>query len=245
MARNLKWTRDETIIALDFYLKHRDNAIRMKGTPEMVAMSKQLNKFATLHNIPKGENFRSPNSFYLKLMNFHNIDPAQTKTAGLSNHSKGDEATWDDFAHQPEILAETANAIHKHLADAPPIIETTENILFEPTIEGRILSSSHIRRERNPRLAEKLKDNYYDKHKYLDCAVCGFDYERQYGKHGHRFMEAHHIRPLSELPPEGTATKQNDLALICASCHRMVHRKSPWLTLEQLRGILTTPHWGN
>ena len=33
-------------------------------------------------------------------------------------------------------------------------------------------------------------------------------------------------------------TRLNDLSLLCSNCHKMIHRKSPWLTIEQLKKIL-------
>ncbi|MFE3370907.1 HNH endonuclease [Streptomyces sp. NPDC059173] len=46
-------------------------------------------------------------------------------------------------------------------------------------------------------------------------------------------MECHHVVPLHEAG-EGR-TKLNDLALICANCHRMIHRCAPWPTPDKLR----------
>lgn len=30
----------------------------------------------------------------------------------------------------------------------------------------------------------------------------------------------------------------DDLALVCANCHRMIHASRPWLTMDELRGTL-------
>ncbi|WP_405812446.1 HNH endonuclease [Streptomyces sp. NBC_01520] len=49
-------------------------------------------------------------------------------------------------------------------------------------------------------------------------------------------MECHHIVPLHEAG-EGR-TKLNDLALICANCHRMIHRRAPWPTPWELRASI-------
>ncbi|WP_308114324.1 HNH endonuclease [Streptomyces brasiliscabiei] len=47
-------------------------------------------------------------------------------------------------------------------------------------------------------------------------------------------MECHHVIPLHEAG-EGQ-TKLIDLALVCANCHRMIHRRAPvahtWRTSE-------------
>lgn len=246
MSRNISWTRDELIIALDFYMKHRASGIPPKKSPEIAFLSEELNRLAVLHNLPRGEKFRNINGVYLKMMNFHHIDP-DWHGKGMKSVGKNDIAVWNDFAHKPEELTKSAAAILSHIyhfetqSNSSSILIAAEKdieVLTPSSTEGRILSHSHLRRERDSRLVERLKDEYYDKHKYLDCTVCAFDYEKRYGPRGHKFMEAHHIKPLSQLEPEGEVVKIDDLALICANCHRMVHRKSPWLGLDELKNIL-------
>lgn len=246
MPRNPNWTRDELILALDCYMQHRNIGRTPSKRSDLVkALSAQLNRLAVLHDLPRGEKFRNATGVYLKLANFMAIDP-DWPGAGMKRMGKNDRQVWKDFAGQPETLNAAAQSILEHLAfseenpDSQPLILAAEEqaALFEPTIEGRILSTSHIRRERNPRLAEQLKATYFDAHGYLDCSVCQFDFEHRYGKHGHRYMEAHHLKPISELSPKGEKTALEDLALICANCHRMVHRKSPWLKLDELRAML-------
>lgn len=59
----------------------------------------------------------------------------------------------------------------------------------------------------------------------LRCEVpgCGFDFERVYGSLGHGFAEVHHLRPLFERDAP-SVTRIEDLAVVCANCHRMIHR---------------------
>ena len=45
---------------------------------------------------------------------------------------------------------------------------------------------------------------------------------------------------LSDLAHGGT-TRLRDLALVCANCHRMLHRRRPWLGIRGLRKLLTEP----
>jgi len=58
----------------------------------------------------------------------------------------------------------------------------------------------------------------------LRCEVpgCGFDFEAVYGGLGTGFAEVHHLSPLAKMdgPVETTL---NDLAVVCANCHRMIH----------------------
>ena len=81
----------------------------------------------------------------------------------------------------------------------------------------------------------EVKRLRFDAQGFLDCHVCAFDYERSYGSRAHKFMEAHHRKPLSSLKPEGEKVHAADYALICANCHRMIHRFSPWWTVEEFR----------
>ena len=74
--RNVTWTRDELILALEFYMRHRaSGAMPRQNSQEIKFLSETLNKLAVLHDFPRGENFRNENGVYLKLMNFHHIDP--------------------------------------------------------------------------------------------------------------------------------------------------------------------------
>ena len=67
------------------------------------------------------------------------------------------------------------------------------------------------------------------------------DWKKAWGllgnKKGQTYIEAHHLTPLSNLP-EGKALKFNakeDFRVLCANCHRMVHRKNPPYTIEELK----------
>ena len=73
----------------------------------------------------------------------------------------------------------------------------------------------------------------------LTCEVCGFDFERIYGRLGRGFCEVHHKVPLAEVGTE-VITKMEDLAILCANCHRMVHRTNPFKSLEELQQLVTS-----
>ncbi|MCA9085822.1 MAG: HNH endonuclease [Planctomycetaceae bacterium] len=49
--------------------------------------------------------------------------------------------------------------------------------------------------------------------------------------------------PISE-PTNDRITRIANLALVCSNCHRMLHRRRPWLGIDQLKNILRirTPH---
>lgn len=54
------------------------------------------------------------------------------------------------------------------------------------------------------------------------CECCKFDFFGRYGKHGEGYIEAHHRVFLSTGE---RLTRPEDFALVCANCHRMLHRK--------------------
>lgn len=91
----------------------------------------------------------------------------------------------------------------------------------------------HRRRERSRELVTMAKQLFRMNHgNRLFCEVCEFDFGAVYGAPD--FIEAHHKIPLRDLKPD-TKTKLSDLVMVCANCHRMLHRGNPWPTLAELK----------
>lgn len=94
----------------------------------------------------------------------------------------------------------------------------------------------HWRSERKPELAKAKKRSVLNTTGRLACEACDFDFALVYGELGAGFAECHHILPLSES--EGIReTTLADLAIVCANCHRMLHKR-PWPRVEDLRVLL-------
>ncbi|TCW35647.1 putative restriction endonuclease [Laceyella sacchari] len=116
-------------------------------------------------------------------------------------------------------------------------VNLTEDDIGFP--EGKAKLVQHITRERNPRVIKLAKEIFKANHDgRLFCEVCGFDFYEFYGAIGEDYIEGHHTIPVSELK-NGHMTKVEDIALVCSNCHRMLHRKRPWLTKEQLKQLVT------
>ena len=98
-------------------------------------------------------------------------------------------------------------------------------------------SRMHRVRERNRELVRRKRDAVLRETGRLACEACDFDFNDTYGEHGRGFIEVHHLLPLHVLKP-GTRTRMQDLAVLCANCHRMVHAKTKWLTLTQMKELL-------
>jgi len=78
--KNPTWSRDELIVALDFYLKYR-RQIPNKGDREIRELSDRLSTLGRiLFGAPDTDTtFRNPNGVYMKMMNFRALDPNYTE----------------------------------------------------------------------------------------------------------------------------------------------------------------------
>lgn len=107
-----------------------------------------------------------------------------------------------------------------------PIQPDLENMTLEEARTYRY----HRKFDRNARLAREAKRI----HGYV-CQVCGFNFEESYGNLGSEYIEAHHLVPLAELP-EGQVvplSPHDDFTVVCANCHRMIHRRGSPATFEE------------
>lgn len=123
------------------------------------------------------------------------------------------------------------------------MLNENENILLESTVdeygEGKRQLKQHIVRERNPMLVQVAKKKFKQEHGgRLFCEICGFDFFSTYGDIGEDYIEVHHKKPISKMK-EGEKTNIEDVAIVCSNCHRMIHRKKPWLTTEDLKSSIT------
>ena len=69
------------------------------------------------------------------------------------------------------------------------------------------------------------------------CECCGFDFKKTYGERGRDFIEVHHAVPVSELGAD-QKLRLSDLRLLCSNCHRMIHRRRPWLSVEEIQSLI-------
>ena len=101
--------------------------------------------------------------------------------------------------------------------------------------EGQRKARVSLKAERSPRIrAEAIAFHG------TVCQVCGFDFGATYPNWGEGFVEVHHLLPLSGAPAEGQLVNPaTDLAVVCANCHRMIHRKAKRVfTLSDLRSMI-------
>jgi 5-methylcytosine-specific restriction protein A len=232
--RNPLWTRNEVILALDLYFQHggRDPG---PEHPDVIELSALLRHMATAKALTS---YRNPSGVVMKMMNFRSLDPSFTTKGGkgLNGASKLDEQVWAEFSNNRQELSVTAHLIRASLLDVMDEDEADE-VEGYTAKEGRVSYKHHRTLERDRKVVALRKTAALKKHGTLACEGCGFDFVTKYGSRGIGFIEAHHTNPVHAMQ-EGDVTTTEDLALICANCHRMIHKAKPWLTMEELRALI-------
>lgn len=84
---------------------------------------------------------------------------------------------------------------------------------------------------RNPELVAAAKAELG-----LVCMVCDFDFEAAYGDVGHGYIECHHLYEMAR--DEERETTVSDVAVVCANCHKMIHRGGKLRSIDEMKNLL-------
>jgi 5-methylcytosine-specific restriction protein A len=236
------WTRDELVLTCAAV--HRNKWHEIRKDDERALELSHLLQLMPIHPIEKrGLDFRSPNSIQRKTADLVTSRPgyggAPTKGGKLTEQVAG------EFLQQPDEMLSAADRIKAALVSTDPALldaiatpdtEEEEHI----AVEGRVLERLHRFRERDRRLRQEKLKSVLRAGGALACEVCGFDFAQRFGTHGDGYIEVHHVVPLHET---GTSeTRLTDLALLCANCHRMSHRRldetGTWPSPKELRTLI-------
>jgi HNH endonuclease len=87
--------------------------------------------------------------------------------------------------------------------------------------------------DRDPKARQKCIDHYG-----LSCSICNFNFGQVFGQLGEGFIHVHHLRPISEIGEEYIVDPIEDLRPVCPNCHAMIHRRSPPLSIQEIRDLL-------
>ena len=236
--KNPPWLKDEIILVMDFYI---DNSAKIPGkdSDKIAELSSLLNDFRNMHGLHGDAKFRNVNGVYMKIMNLRGLDE-QYDGKGLSSASNADREVWSSFKDDNIGLKSTAKRIRRYINSSGDKIYDIEhpidNEIEQESQEGRLVTKIHKAYERDSKLVKNKKDKILKEKGALECEICGFNFLTAYGERGKDFIECHHNKPVSEIGDNGV-TKLSDLTLLCSNCHRMIHRKRPWLTIDQLKNI--------
>lgn len=131
-----------------------------------------------------------------------------------------------------EALRETAGIVAS--TAQPDVASQTAKATIQEFAEGERSRREAAFFKRNP----ALRAAAIAKHG-LHCQGCERSLAELYGALGEGYIEIHHLDPLAERPvaqgAELRVTTVDDVAPLCANCHRMVHRSRPAMSLVDLR----------
>jgi len=226
------WVYDELVLAADLVSRSGWTGVRASSA-EAQALSTLLRR-GQLHD---GEelpgNFRSTSSIQRKT-----YDIATADEAYVGRPTRGGRL---DALVIAAFRADTAG-MQARAAAVRAALDAGETLPVEPdeadevsAREGGILEHIARRRERDRGIRSRKIRSVAAAGGDIACEVCGFDFGRFYGERGDGYIEVHHVRPL-HVSGE-TETRLDDLALLCANCHRMCHRGT-WISPSQVAAIV-------
>ncbi|MFF4558607.1 HNH endonuclease [Streptomyces sp. NPDC001422] len=236
-VKNPDWARDEIILACHLVMTNGWKGLDAQDS-RVIELSALLQLLPIHANADRNEKFRNLNGVARKTFDIATRHPDYRGKP--TNGGALDIEVLHEFLARPEQMTGVARLIREginsgELQDlAQTDAEEFDDDFSAP--EGRLLLRRHLARERSKGLRKKKIDSVLRKGGSLACEACGFDFAEFYGERGAGYVECHHVVPLHEAG-EGN-TKLSDLALICANCHRMIHRRAPWPTPAELRAAI-------
>jgi 5-methylcytosine-specific restriction protein A len=110
--RNPNWTRNELILALDFYLQRR-GSIPNKDSQSISDLQMRIHRAAVQAVLSGDHRFRNRNGVYMKLMNFRRFDRTLSPRggSGLDRGGKLEEVVWAELANNTERCHRLAQEI--------------------------------------------------------------------------------------------------------------------------------------
>ena len=134
----------------------------------------------------------------------------------------------------PQLVSELEHLWAEHIGASSlgDVFVDDEITAFEG--EERITLVRHRKREQKLRDA-KLKQARQKNQGRLICEVpgCSFEFGKVYGELGKDFAHVHHLKPIADRNSP-SLTSLNDLAIVCANCHAMIHKGGKCRPLENL-----------
>lgn len=161
----------------------------------------------------------------------------------VAGHALGCSYMLDGLPTEDVLRTDLQNVVRAYRAltfrggiegDVEPQAELEDEfkIPAQATITETRKYAFHRKVERNRTAAKQAK-----KFHGLRCQACDLDFEERYGVIGKGFIEAHHLKPIASLE-EGVAVTYNvaaDFAVLCANCHRMIHKSDDPSDLSKFR----------
>jgi 5-methylcytosine-specific restriction enzyme A len=212
---NPKWSREETILALDLYFDLQGNIPPFTDI-RIQQLSTILRQLSIHETSKRKDSFRNAPGVAFKLLNIQYVATGR----GLNTVSKMDNLIWTELGQKPNETKAIANLIRTNIEYSEITDEVDENEDFE-FFEGRTVTRNHRYRERNSNIRKKaIKVKKLSGH--LCCEICGCVGSSSKSYLRDSIFEVHHIIPVAVSGP--VITSLREIALLCANCHRSLHR---------------------
>lgn len=126
-TRNPLWTRDELILATDFYKRYAPQ-IPGKTDERLISLSNEIKSLAAGLGLHGDESFRNPNGVYMKLMELRKYDPDyRGKGLGHGKQRAIEQEVWDIPIDELQISATSIRSGLAVIGDGSNISETTRS----------------------------------------------------------------------------------------------------------------------
>lgn len=223
------WTWDETVLAYELYLRDYADPIKYPDGTHSAVRSLSVE----LRNLPQHPSDIRANP------RFRNSDGVARKIQNLMYAATGRYGSPHGSAMDRRVVAtltdqDDTRRIAAALRIAATEVPTTpvEDEDEQDGEEGGLLYRWHVARERDRKLAARKKKEATDSGQPILCEGCGLDVSAKYGTQVGAVIECHHRLPLSAGK---RTTRLVDLALVCPTCHRVLHFSKQWLSVDELR----------
>jgi 5-methylcytosine-specific restriction protein A len=229
---NADWLRDETILALDLLYRHGRPLDRRH--PEVLALSELLRGAELVPASMRRESFRNPDGVALKLQNLQSaLDPERRLSSSRTDRKVVEEFPRTSAAELRRVAVILRSEIGRAARSA---YQPSDDLEEFP--EGRLLTRMHTVRERDPIVRKKLLAKREGA--ALVCEACGLSEPHLDRALEESLFEAHHLIPLADGATR--ATRLADMALLCACCHRLIHKliitQRRWVEPEEVGRLL-------
>lgn len=104
--------------------------------------------------------------------------------------------------------------------------EITEIDIFEGAVRSIFVNAY----ERSSFARKKCIEHYG-----TNCFVCGFNFEKTYGKMGKDYIHVHHLISLSKIRKKYKINPIKDMRPVCPNCHAMIHRYQVAMDIDLLK----------
>jgi hypothetical protein len=143
----------------------------------------------------------------------------------------------EDLTAYPDRRPDAVGVLYLEEEEPATDVEANHRELDERyAIEGARYFQTHLSRERSSYLADIKRKECRSTEGYLACEACGLSSSNLPEGVADSAFEVHHRMPLAELETM-SKTRVADLSILCACCHRMIHRTTPFMSVELFASI--------